>query len=139
MDDSCPVGLNVPRQDVSRKDPKFAYNKTRQVEQWWKGNMQSNTKFLSHQIFFMRPLFTPHTFTAVFLFLFFLFFKSKYCLQVWLAKQHLYTGKSKSVKVKYFLSVVSESETLILYTFVTRTGKYFKLLWLSLLVIMAER
>lgn len=44
MDDSCPVGLNVPRQDVSRKDPEFAYNKTGQVEQWWKGNMQSSTK-----------------------------------------------------------------------------------------------
>ncbi len=42
-------------------------------------------------------------------------------------------------KGQYFLSLVSESETHILYRFITHRVKYFKPLFLDILMIMAYR
>ncbi len=42
-------------------------------------------------------------------------------------------------KVQYFLSLISESETHILYRFITHRVKYFKPLFLDILRIMAYR
>ncbi len=56
--------------------------------------------------------------------------------------QH-YTGTSKKCeyheKGQYFLSLISESETHILYRVITHIVKYFKLLFLEMLMIMAYR
>ncbi len=56
----------------------------------------------------------------------------------------VYTGTSKKKneyheKGYYFLSLISESETHILYRFFTHRGKYFKPLFLDILMIMAYR
>lgn len=49
-------------------------------------------------------------------------------------------GKLNIVEnVQYLLSVVSESETVILYKFMTHTVKYFNLLFLVILMILAHR
>ncbi len=42
-------------------------------------------------------------------------------------------------KGQYFLSLISESETHILYGFITYRVKYFKPLFLEILMIMAYR
>ena len=42
-------------------------------------------------------------------------------------------------KVHYFLSVISESEGQTLYRFITHRVKYFKPLFLAILMIMAYR
>ncbi len=42
-------------------------------------------------------------------------------------------------KGQYFLSLISESETHILYRFITHSVKYFKPLFLETLIIMAYR
>ncbi len=42
-------------------------------------------------------------------------------------------------KGQYLLSLISESETHILYRFITHRGKYFKPLFLDILMIMAYR
>ncbi len=42
-------------------------------------------------------------------------------------------------KGQYFLSFISESKTHILYRFITHRVKYFKPLFLELLMIMAYR
>ncbi len=42
-------------------------------------------------------------------------------------------------KGQYFLSLISESETHILYRFITHRVKYFKPLFLEILMIMACR
>ncbi len=42
-------------------------------------------------------------------------------------------------KGQYFLSLISESETHILYRFITHRVKYFKPLFLEFFMIMASR
>ncbi len=42
-------------------------------------------------------------------------------------------------KGQYFLSLISERETHILYRFITHRVKYFKTLFLEMLMIMAYR
>ncbi len=42
-------------------------------------------------------------------------------------------------KGQYFLSLISESETHIIYRFITHRVKYFKPLFLDILMIMAYR
>ncbi len=54
-----------------------------------------------------------------------------------------YTGTSKKLnivkKVNIFLSLISESETNILYRFITHRVKYFMPLFLEILMIVAYR
>ncbi len=42
-------------------------------------------------------------------------------------------------KGQYFLSLISETETHILYRFITHRVKYFKLFFLEILMIMAYK
>ncbi len=53
-----------------------------------------------------------------------------------------YTGISKEIeyhgKGQYFLSLISESETYIFYRFITQRVKYFKHLFLEILMIMTD-
>ncbi len=53
------------------------------------------------------------------------------------------TGTSQKIEYheidQYFLSLISESETHILYRFITHRVKYFKPLFLEILMIMAYR
>ncbi len=50
---------------------------------------------------------------------------------------YIYTGNLK--KCQSFLSLISESETHMLYRFITHRAKYFKPLFLEMLMIMAYR
>ncbi len=53
-----------------------------------------------------------------------------------------YSSKKKNEyheKGQYFLSLISESKTHILYIFITNKVKYFKRLFLEMLMIMAYR
>ncbi len=63
--------------------------------------------------------------------------------QVW-GPNTITTGTSKNKleyheKGQYFLSLISERETHILYRFITHRVKYFKHLFLAILMIMAYR
>ncbi len=62
--------------------------------------------------------------------------------QVW-GPNTITTGTSKDIeyheKGQYFLSLISEHETHILYRFITHRVKYFKPLFLAILMIMAYR
>ncbi len=52
----------------------------------------------------------------------------------------VYTGNlKKKKKCQSFLSLISESETHILYRFITHRAKYFKPLFIEMLMIMAYR
>ncbi len=62
---------------------------------------------------------------------------------VFQASQDVFTGTSKknvyNEKGQYFLTLISESETHILYRFITHRVKYFKPLFLTILMIMTYR
>ncbi len=52
----------------------------------------------------------------------------------------IYTGTLKKMeKGQYFLSLISESETRILYRFSTHRVKYFNPLFIQILMVMAYR